>query len=518
MSESFESRFPLETELGDEAYQRLFADASSGIRPVGLTRPHRGEEAIVFLNFAADTQSTASDNTDQSDVTIDEKVVRGLLSRLGDTSYQVRSDASRELIRLGPRVLPFLSDIFSTDPMLNRESERRLGDFMRTQFLNHANGPSLSQWSRQVFASDPDGIPVVVRLSPDELPERKEILESLSDILRNPNLVFPLGLSDEERQRYSENLRLQLDELSDPVALQEELARRTKIFFRAPSHTRTGEGGHRDETDLGMERLARLPNLRMLFLSHTGVSDRGLQYVARFENLQSLDLDSCTNITSAGLVNLEQLRNLSELSLCDTRIGDDGLVHIEELTGLTELRLVNAAISDAGLANLSGLTRLRLLSLAGNSAITQAGLGHLAGMHELRNLYLSDNPRITDAGLAHLRDLTNLRSLFLDNTGITDAGMPHLSRLTELRELYLSNNPGITNATLTHLTGLTNLTVLSLYNNGRITDDAVPHLIQMKHLEFLDLHGTGITAEGLAKLRQALPDCKFNVPRGSEVT
>jgi hypothetical protein len=42
-----------------------------------------------------------------------------------------------------------------------------------------------------------------------------------------------------------------------------------------------------------------------------------------------------------------------------------------------------------------------------------------------------------------------------------------------------------------------------------IADQSVPELARNEGLTFLNIQGTGVTANGLAQLRMALPECKI---------
>jgi Leucine-rich repeat (LRR) protein len=88
-------------------------------------------------------------------------------------------------------------------------------------------------------------------------------------------------------------------------------------------------------------------------------------------------------------------------------VGDKGLAHIKDCKNLTHLSLDETKISNEGLTNLKGCKELRTLMLAGT--------------------------KVGDAGLAHLKDCKNLTYLSLSGTLVTDLsllkGMP-LKELT----------------------------------------------------------------------------------------
>ncbi|MGA7701746.1 MAG: hypothetical protein WCB27_19235, partial [Thermoguttaceae bacterium] len=129
---------------------------------------------------------------------------------------------------------------------------------------------------------------------------------------------------------------------------------------------------------------------------------------------------------------------------------DAGLVHLQPLSQLRELSLDHTYVSDAGLANLEGLSQLQKLWLC-NTKVTDAGLVHLQGLSQLKVLDLSDT-KVTDAGLVHLQGLSQLGLLDLSDTKVTDTGLVQLKALSQLQELWLLHTK-ITGTGLVHLRG-----------------------------------------------------------------
>jgi len=78
-----------------------------------------------------------------------------------------------------------------------------------------------------------------------------------------------------------------------------------------------------------------------------------------------------------------------------------------------------------------------------------------------------------------LTEIGRIGAIYLYNTQITDAGLVHLAGLTSLQELF------VTDAGLVHLKGLTSLQTLGLGN-------------------------TQVTDAGVAKLKEALPNCEIS--------
>lgn len=88
----------------------------------------------------------------------------------------------------------------------------------------------------------------------------------------------------------------------------------------------------------------------------------------------------------------------------------------------------------------------------------------------------------SDEDLAPLAAFPSLKALALADTRITDAGMKHLERLTDLTYLVLSFTD--------------------------VTDTGLEHIKDLRGLRTLVLARTRVTDEGVAKLQQALPNCR----------
>ena len=140
---------------------------------------------------------------------------------------------------------------------------------------------------------------------------------------------------------------------------------------------------------------------------------------------------------------------------------------------------------------------------------------------ELDNIYFL-GPQLDDGKLSVLDDLPRLRVLTLTNTRVTDDGLARLARCRDLNCLYVGNidhtkligSAGARLATpplaggrgLEALKDLPKLQVVQLYG-PRTSDDDLKGLEQLKRLVVLDLMDTRVTAEGVAELKKALPNC-----------
>ena len=206
--------------------------------------------------------------------------------------------------------------------------------------------------------------------------------------------------------------------------------------------------GSRAVTDAGLRHLARLPALRRLNLSGTGISDRGLAALVRLPALESLTL-CWTGITDAGMPALSACRRLRALDLGGTGTGDGAIRACAGMEQLADFRSGNG-VTDAGLGRLADLPVFRTwqggeatMGLTDFNAgpnylllrgpFTDEGFAQLAALEGLFALNLdSDRLAVTGAGLRHLAALSHLGWLGFD---AKDESMPAIAALPHLRFL-----------------------------------------------------------------------------------
>ena len=106
-------------------------------------------------------------------------------------------------------------------------------------------------------------------------------------------------------------------------------------------------------------------------------------------------------VTDVGLEHLEGLTQLRRLDLHYTQVVGTGLKHLKGLTRLQTLNLFGTEVTDVGLEYLKGLTRLQTLDLS-DTEVTDVGLGHLKGLTRLQTLTLFGT-KVTDEGVKRLQ-------------------------------------------------------------------------------------------------------------------
>jgi hypothetical protein len=139
---------------------------------------------------------------------------------------------------------------------------------------------------------------------------------------------------------------------------------------------------HGGMTDEMLERISHLEHVMTLRLANSrALTDEGLSHLARMPQLRELDLTQ-TGVTDRGLEVLRNLRNLESLSLVFTRVTDSGIRHLRDCNSLKRLDLMWTNTGDDAIRFLAGKPRL--------------------------SHFVSGN-NVTDEGLAALRDLPVVR-------------------------------------------------------------------------------------------------------------
>jgi F-box and leucine-rich repeat protein 14 len=245
----------------------------------------------------------------------------------------------------------------------------------------------------------------------------------------------------------------------------------------APRWRKTDDGEIDPALVYGLGDLRTLaPLTPAITVKDNAVYDGDLPTLARFTDLQFLDLGECHGISDAGLQHLKGLKNLKSLILSG-----------EVLTG-------------SGFSQLHELTALKSLTIYSSKGLTDNAIAELAQMKQLTSLHLHWASGLTDAQLAQLSTLTGLRELHIwGSEKITDIGLLHISKLVNLEALTFSHSPNITANGIAHLTALKNLQDISM-GDMPLHDDAIQPLLQIQSLEYVQLDGLEITDQGIQSL------------------
>ena len=151
------------------------------------------------------------------------------------------------------------------------------------------------------------------------------------------------------------------------------------VHFARPLENRSVEFVDSTCQPIGDRDLAevvdRFPGLKDLLLGRTDITDAGLVELQRCRNLESLSLQGLP-ITGRGLKHLATHRDLVFLDLSGTRVTDADLEFLTCFPNLEELRLCDTPVSDAGLAHLGQHDNLAFVALTGTD-VTNEGVSHL---------------------------------------------------------------------------------------------------------------------------------------------
>jgi Leucine-rich repeat (LRR) protein len=135
---------------------------------------------------------------------------------------------------------------------------------------------------------------------------------------------------------------------------------------------------------------------------------------------------------------------------------------------------------------------------------SQGGGADLRFIRKLDNLRILNmsRPDLSDEDLACVEDLTQLERLSAVSTdGFTDSGLIHLRRLHALYGLNIFSN-ALSDSGICGLLPSPTMRKL-IFGSPQISDAAVAYIVQaFPYIEYLELTGTKITANGLQQLQK----------------
>jgi len=152
----------------------------------------------------------------------------------------------------------------------------------------------------------------------------------------------------------------------------------------------------------GLAQLAECTELTTLVLDTAKLNDRGAGNLAPFAKLTTLNLNGNNSLTDKVFTALAGLPELKVVSLQGTQVSDTGLPQLAKLAAITHLDLGNTLVTDAGVGQLKSLANLKSLSLYGNTGVGDGSLTALAGVKTLRALDVA-RTKVTDGGVASLK-------------------------------------------------------------------------------------------------------------------
>lgn len=259
-------------------------------------------------------------------------------------------------------------------------------------------------------------------------------------------------------------------------------------------------------TDSDLAKLAQLTRLERIDLSHTKISDEGLEKLIPLQNVGFLNLHYAEYVSDLGVAHLKHWTNLKYLNLRGTKVTSHVLQHVSGMRNLRTLDIGHSRVNDDSFEYLVNLEQLESLSFGGNK-MNGTSFPQLRLLPKLRELSIAGKQRtdsglwsvdVTDFNVDHIARLSQLESLDLSGSSLSDRGIAKLSQLRALRKLDLSRTD-VTADGIAALSDLRQLRHLKLSHASKVSDQTVPHLLQMQRLEIIELHETAITMTGLSQ-------------------
>ena len=268
------------------------------------------------------------------------EIHRKLIENLGADSFQARTSAARSIMNK-PTVttldaLVRFADV--QDPEVSRRVLRIIDHLIRT-----AEVGELARFAQMVSLHQ--------MVSP---PRHRDAWDQLMNRVRSQAaeriIAFGGKVAEDRLEDGSRIVQVTMYKLQDrSIAAYLKLYPRLHLILSGPGisdHSLQGLGGlsnvevldmrFTQVTDLGVRIVAKLPQLRKLYLSRTSVSDETVSAFEQLKQLEELFL-SDTRITDASVQNLSRLIGLKRLSIRGTRISGRSF---EELrTALPDCRI-----------------------------------------------------------------------------------------------------------------------------------------------------------------------------------
>ena len=221
-------------------------------------------------------------------------------------------------------------------------------------------------------------------------------------------------------------------------------------------------------------------DVAFVYLEGPEIDDEIMPVLRRFPNLRIVQLEG-TTVTDIALIEVAGISQLNHVSLSESpEITDEGIALLGRLPKLRHARLEGLLISGA---NLGQLSHLEILDLDYCPRLGSTVLQELCEIPNLRNLSLYDS-HITNACFQDIKGTPNLEELDLSKTRITDGS------LTTLVEKF----PGIK--------------ILYLENLRGVTDEGARQLTKLTMLEHVSIHECRISTEAAKSLQDSMPRCK----------
>lgn len=193
--------------------------------------------------------------------------------------------------------------------------------------------------------------------------------------------------------------------------------------------------------DSWLVHLEKLP-LQELTLAGSEITGKAGDSLAKLQGLRFLDVSRC-KFDNEGVKKIVALPDLLLLSISDTDVTDECSRDVAKMNNLLELKAVGTQMTGASLRYLAATPKLRALHYAENKNISVRDAAELKNCKSLEELYLK-RTGIKDDAVKELAQCQRLSTLGLEGDPITDASLVDLARAKSLTNLRLQGCTKIT--------------------------------------------------------------------------
>ena len=278
-----------------------------------------------------------------------------------------------------------------------------------------------------------------------------------------------------------------------------------------------------------LEHLAGLQKLGMLHLSAMNIDDDTIRLIAAAPELWFVNMGSST-IHSSALKEFRQLKKLQFLAVPGGELVDDDWASLQELKSLRFIQVSGVTDADADAVGLAQVGHLRTVWFPHAETLQDETIAAFQQREQTCRLVLGERDNIRVAGRDPVRELaTRLHAAGAEMELSSVGGSEILSlestlpfrvvrltippgteidavtrRLLTCAELGLCNASGIKDADdfAQHLADQTHLGALNLRDSD-LTDAGLKVLGGLPSLNYLDVSGTRVTAEGVQAFQAA---------------
>lgn len=192
-----------------------------------------------------------------------------------------------------------------------------------------------------------------------------------------------------------------------------------------------------------VDDLIAMPRLTKISLGQARISDEGMQRLckglAEHDQIQSLSLSQCSELSNQALREVGRLKGLKQLSLLDDAgITGDAFEYVGRAKDLKSLRLTGTVLGEGDLELIEHLD-LDRLHLQRVSLSDEVVAKVAESFPELTQIGLVESG-VTDESMKSLAKLRKLKTIYITGTKVTGEGLQYLNALSELKSVYASRS------------------------------------------------------------------------------